>query len=429
MSKLIATVIAFSLAVIGPLAAFGADDPPGNIQAAARTLTLRECIERALARHPALLAARARIQGARELRRTAGARPNPTLSVQTENWRWAGAPSFDPARELDIFVFGTQTLETGNKAARRREAAEQTLAVTQAEADTARWRIAQEVTRHYFRALYAQTALGILAENRMNLDQLVLYNTVRVREGYAAEGELIRARLEQQHLTSAEAAAAQEAERARLDLLKTMSETEWPPDFRVTDPALVTPLALSLEQLHSEALAKRPELRARRARLEQARAHLRLAQAQARPDWAVSFGYKRTTGYNTLIAGVSVPLPVFNKNLGPIGQAAAEVTAAEQELAAEEHYIRAEVTAFYRAAAQLEQRAAALQKDFLIQADESRNVALAAYREGAADLHKLLEAQRARNEARLLYYRTVYDYQFNLMELHLAMGREIVGGQ
>ena len=65
-----------------------------------------------------------------------------------------------------------------------------------------------------------------------------------------------------------------------------------------------------------------------------------------------------------------------------------------------------------------------MQRDFLKQADESRNIALIAYREGAADLYKLLETQRARNEARLLYHRTLQELQSALAELALAAGGE-----
>ncbi len=91
---------------------------------------------------------------------------------------------------------------------------------------------------------------------------------------------------------------------------------------------------------------------------------------------------------------------------------------------AEENYIRAEVETTYRASQKLAERLNEMQKDFLQRADESRNIALVAYREGAADLYKLLEAQRARNEARLLYHRTELELQLALAELALAAGKE-----
>ncbi len=61
----------------------------------------------------------------------------------------------------------------------------------------------------------------------------------------------------------------------------------------------------------------------------------------------------------------------------------------------------------------------------LRQADESRDITLAAYREGAAELIALLDAQRTRAEIRANYYRALFDYQTSIFQLELATGTEI----
>ena len=149
-----------------------------------------------------------------------------------------------------------------------------------------------------------------------------------------------------------------------------------------------------------------------------------LQQANARPDWEFSAGYKRTGVFNTLIGYVSVPLPFFQRNQGEIGRAAAAVNATEYELLAQTRYIEAEVEASQRAVKRLEERQREMDRDLLRQADESRSIALTAYREGAAELFKLLEAQRARNEVRRLYQRTRLELQMALAELALIIGRK-----
>jgi cobalt-zinc-cadmium efflux system outer membrane protein len=397
-----------------------------------KTLSLNQCFEQAMAKHPLLAAARSRIGGAEQLKQFAGVRPNPSITLQSENWRFTGRPSFQAGQDLDVFIYGTQTIERGDKATRRREVAEQVANLAETELEALQRRIKQEILRSYYRAVIAQMTIEILNENRQNLEQLVKYNDVRVREGYTAEGELIRVRLEFQTAATHEATAAQELERAKLDLLKAMGATLFQTDFRLTDysdmsatESLAKTAAVApLEEFLKEALMKRPELLLLRARLEHAKATLRLAQANAKSDWSASFGYKRTSGFNTFIAGVSIPLHIYNKNEGEIGRATAEIAAIEHELLAEENFIRAEVQAAFQASESLRQRLKALQNDFLLQADDARNVALVAYREGAADLYKVLEAQRARNEARLLYHRTLYDFRLSLSELALMVGQE-----
>lgn len=389
-----------------------------------RQVSLIECVERALTNHPLLKAAQTRVQGAGEFSRFVGVRPNPTVTVQTENWRAWQQPPFSFNRDLDVFVYGTQRLETAGKAARRRELAERQTGVVQSEVDVIRRQLRTDITRNYWAALHAQTLLEIFSENRADLDQLVTYTGTRVREGFAAESELIRVRLEQQTLIGQEAASALALERAKLDLLKAMGETGFELNFRLTAPDSATSplMATSLDRLRAEALQKRPELIRLRAKVEAERANLNLQQANAKPDWELSAGYKRTGGYSTYISYVTVPLPFFNKNRAEIGRAAALINSAEQELLAEENYIRAEIEAAHRAAQSLAVRLTEMQRDFLKQADQSRDIAMIAYREGAADLYKLLETQRARNEARLLYARTQQELQASIAELALTVG-------
>lgn len=397
----------------------------GLAQSTPRQLALAECLERATANHPTLKAAQTRLQGSEEFRRFVAVRPNPTVTLQTENWRAWQQPPFAFGRDIDVFVYASQRVETAGKALRRRDLADQQVGIAQSEIEILQRQLRQEVTRSYWRAMQAQTLLEILAENRGDLDQLVQYTGNRVREGYVAESELIRVRLEQQTLIGQEAATEQALETAKLDLLKAMGETTFDTAFRLVslEDARSPLLTMTIDQLRTEALANRPELARLRTKVEAERANLKLQQANARPDLEFSAGYKRTGGYNTALAYVTVPLPLFNKNRAEIGRATAMISSAEQELLAEENYIRAEIEVVQRAAQKLATRLRDLQRDFLKQADDSRNIALVAYREGATDLYKLLETQRARNEARLLYFRTVQEFQSSLAELALAVGK------
>ena len=391
----------------------------------ARDLTLVECWEKARERHPLLGAARKRVEGAEQFRRFAGVRPNPTLTYQSENWRVWGRPPFSFSQDIDLFVFATQRIETAGKAGYRRQLAERTLAVAEVEVDLVRKQLWQEITRRYWRALQLQSELQATAENRRDLDQLVDYTTSRFREGFVAEWEVIRAKLEQQTLFSQQLATEQDLTRAKLELLQATGETVFSTDFRLLEPVLSGSSlpGLPVAELQREAEEKRVELVLLRSQVETARAGLRLEEARAKPDIDLSAGLKRTIGFNTFIAYLTIELPFFDRNRGEIGRAAAGISSVEQELLAQTNYIRAEVEAAHRSVRQLEDRLREMARDFLARADSSRDIALTAYREGATDLYKVLEAQRARNEARRLYYRTQLDLQMALAELALAVGR------
>jgi len=58
---------------------------------------------------------------------------------------------------------------------------------------------------------------------------------------------------------------------------------------------------------HDRARPRQPRFAAARASTRaRARANVDAGEIQAKPDWSVSMGYKRTAGFNTLLAGVSV---------------------------------------------------------------------------------------------------------------------------
>ena len=413
----------FGTVLVAVLCAVTTSAQPGNEP---RKLSLEECLAQTLAKHPLLESAQARVTGAEEVRRFIGVRPNPSITIQTENWRAWQQPPFSFGRDFDVFVYGSQRFETAGKAARRTELAERNLTQSQTEIEVLRRQLRQGVIRRFWAALQSQMLLEIIGENRRDLDELVRFNSERLKEGFISEWELIRVRLEQQTLLNQEASVGLDLERAKLDLLKAIGDTRFDTNFQLTEPnTTASPLlAVELEQLRADALAQRPELVSLRAKIESERANLKLQQAFAKPDPEISAGYKRTGGFNTAIAYVTIPLPLFNKNRAEIGRASAAITSAELELLAEENYIRAEVEIAHRGARKLAERLGEMRKDFLQRADESRNIALVAYREGAADLYKLLEAQRARNEARLLFHRTELELQLALAELALAAGKE-----
>ena len=84
----------------------------------------------------------------------------------------------------------------------------------------------------------------------------------------------------------------------------------------------------------------------------------------------------------------------------------------------------AEIKAAYEAFQSARQQVRIFQDELLNQADESRSIALAAYREGATPLLTVLDAERTRAEVRQEFFKTIFDYQIALSDLELAVGKE-----
>lgn len=386
---------------------------------AQETLTLEAAVERALASHPLLAEGRQRVESARGQLRQAPLTFNPKLILQAENYRNWGTRPILPGRESDDFAYLQQTFETAGKRGKRVELASRGLRAAELELEVLRRNVARDVSLAYWAALGAQKVHELLLESVGNFRKIVEYHEIRVREGAMAENDLLRVRLELGRIELAANSAALDAARARIELFRAMGQTAFP-EVRLGEPLETAAAAPPLAE--EEALERRPEARLARERLEQARANLVLQRANATPNFDVLFGFKRSMGENTLIAGLQWDLPVLNRNQGNVQSAAAEIKAAEANLAATEAIIRAEVKA---AAAEYETRRAQI-RDLVgrlrQEAAETSKIAQAAYRLGGADLLRLLDAERLRIEIELVHYRAWMEYRQSMEVLAYALG-------
>lgn len=389
-------------------------------------LDMSRAVEIALSNNPALQAAAARTRGALGLERQAGLRPNPSFIFDTENIRFWGSPEIDASRDLDIFAYFSQPLEWRGKKARRLEVAAQDVKISEIELKGLQWRIRQDVRQAFLRALLAQKQLESIQESGRYFNQVVEYHRARVEQGAMPEADLIRSQLERERLTVAEQGAAAEAERVRISLVKAMGVAGYSTDFQLVDaPAAKAQTApVNQQALMERARANHPDLTRAEADIQRAKAQLALQFSQAKPDWAVNFGYKRNAGFNTLLGGVSVPLPFLNRNQGNIllGEADVESSRSTKQMAVAA--VEANVLSALAAVRRRHTMIQDLQKGMVERAEEFWRISLAAYQEGGADLLRLLDAQRVRNEVQLLLTTTQMEYRISMAELENAVGEE-----
>jgi len=386
-------------------------------------LDIETAVRIAVDHHPALAAAGAVVAGTEGLLEQSRVRPNPHVILQSENWRFYGDPSFDLGQDLDFFAYGTQPIERGGKRERRVELAEQGQQLAELRRAETEWRIGQDVRLAFWRALLAQSEEELLRENARVFGQVTRYHEERVREGAMAGLDLIRVRLEEDKLLLQSEAAAAETVRARNDLLKAMGLPSSQGEFRLKGDVRSLPQGgAGLDQLVQMALESRADLQVAQAEVESARRGLALETAQAKPDWDVIFGYKRTAGFNTLLGGVMIPLPFFDKNLGNIQFRRTEVDRSEAMLRGMQMMARVAVRGAVKVLAKRVEMLSQVDQGMVQRAEESWQIAQAAYREGATDLLRFLDAQRSLNEVRLLRNRMKLEVQIGIADLEEAVG-------
>lgn len=398
--------------------------PPVSSQVS-ESLTLEAATEQFLRRNLAVEAARFEVGVAEAERIGARLRPRPGLTVTAENVKISGDTPFNRLYEVGLTV--AQPIELGNRQELRAEVAERTVTVAEARLTEVLQRRLFDLRRTYYEASLARALHSIARENRENFSELVRFNTVRFEEGYIAEGELIKVRLERIKFDSNVANAALALRQANVRLLELLGESDFEraASLDISTRMEAGRAQLDLTALRQTALANRADIKVAEAQMALTSSISELERSRGKGDVTPYAGYRRVGVDNTVVAGVTVPLPFGNRNQGGVARAEAEERVAEANVRLARNRALAEVESAYRAYETAREQVNVYEAGILRQADESYDIALVAYREGAIELISLLDAQRTRSEVRANYYRALFDYYTSIFQLGLATGVEI----
>jgi cobalt-zinc-cadmium efflux system outer membrane protein len=126
------------------------------------------------------------------------------------------------------------------------------------------------------------------------------------------------------------------------------------------------------------------------------------------------------------VLGVTLPLPLFDRNQRGVAVATGETRAATQERLGVELRVAADVRASLEAARLLDARARRVDDELLRPAEVVRVAARSAFREGAADILSLVDAERVYLEARREALLVRLDALAAAIEVRVMLGEEIV---
>jgi cobalt-zinc-cadmium efflux system outer membrane protein len=351
------------------------------------TLVTREAaVEAALAYGPRLGLAGADTSVAQAQLVAARARQNPVLATSYSK----STPQYHATLELPLgYPWLRQSrvgsAEAGRLAARYRF--EFNRAAVAVEADTS-----------YTRAVAAHSHARLSRRNAEDADSLYLMAVARRDAGDASDLDVELATLSAGQQANAAAADSLTFLSALLDLQALMG---LPPD-RV---AIVVADSLAAPAVDSTRPGGAPlQIAAAEATLRSAELGARLQHRSAVPTPSLTAGFETgdPSGAEPGIlptVGLSIPLPLLNRNQAPLAQAAAEERRARAELA----IARTEVTS--RLAHAIRDQEVALVKvsrdrSLLETAERVAAMSLTAYREGETSLPSVLEAQRNARDIR-----------------------------
>lgn len=438
----------------------------------AGVLTLDTVIAQTLRDNPQLAVYPYDVRAAEAQRLQAGLRPNPELALEIEDIQIGDAGgattrerSFSTngnidlvresesdgpkgVRESELTLSLSQLIELGGKRARRIAVAEKAITVAQQEYEVARADILAQATGAFITVLARQERVELLRQLRDLAEEVRAATAARVEAGKVSPLELNRTETESARATIELEKAEKALAGARVALCAFWGATEPAFEraagaFHITEP----PPAADALQAQIERL---PELRRWMAEMERRDAVVALEKAQRTPSATATLGWrvqgqdKRDTlarGIGTegmswsesktapghewdhrLVAGFSIPLPLFDDNRGNIAEAEhrADQAQAERTAAFKQALVRA--TILHETLAALYKAIQALETTLLPKTTQTFENVREGYRQGKFGLIDVLDAQRTLFDVRVQLLEETADYRQALTELERLTG-------
>lgn len=386
---------------------------PADVVSTSGDLTLRNALAAALVRNPDLRAAAWEPRLAEARRLQAGLLPNPEVGLEFENFAGSGGLSGTDALETTLVL--SQLIELGGKRDRRIDVADRAWAVSTLDYEAARLDVLTETAARFIHVLELQQRVELAERTRALAEESRRVVERRVEAGDVSPIDEIKARLTSESARIAVERLERELEAARRELSAMWDEID--PDFVTVVGSLDEMIDVPALDVLTAQVESHPEVQRWLAETERRMAAVELERAQAVPDVTAGLGVRHVNEMDDvgLVGGVSMPLPLFDRNQGGILAARLRVAQALDEGRASR---RALATQLVRAHSRLTaafHEARSIDSVLLPAARDAYEATRRAYDEGKLPYLDVLDAQR-----------TLFDIEAQLLEALVEYHRELV---
>lgn len=413
--------VIFTVAIFAPTVYAGQKAADiANIEEPSGNITLEQAVSFALLNSPDLSAfsMEMRIKDAMALQ--SGFLPNPELLVDVEDFK-AGAPSGADVTETTVAI--GQLWETAGKRSKRKR-------VAILERDLAEWDYTSKkldvmtaVKKAFIDVLAAQRRLAFEKESYQLAREV--YSTVsqRVEAGKVSPVDEIKSSvvLSNSHLK------LQRGERTLTDAKKQLAAT-WGGDLPGFE-SVAGNFAIVTQPPPEEKIVKEivnnPDIARRKAEIEKKQAELALAKSQRISNVTVSGGIRHynETNNDAFVFGLSVPIPVFNRNQGGIAAAGYSILKIRNELRSLELRMKAKLSAVYLELSSAYTESVALERNIVPAAEKAFRATQEGYRQGKFGYLETLDAQRTFFETKARQIEAFAVYHKALADTNRLIGK------
>lgn len=401
-------------------------EPPGRgekVPELTGLLTLRDAMAAALLLNPELARYGYDVRAAEARIVQAGLWPNPELQLEVENFAGSGALEGVDGAEVTLAL--SQTFPLGGDIERRQELARQQGRLVGWDYEAARIALLAEVAGRYVDVLAAQRQVALAQESLELTEQVADSIGRRVEAGDAPVVERTRAAVPVATAKIALRRAQRSFESARVQLSLTWGSSN--PNFVSVVGDLDRLGDLPALSAISSLISQNPEVARWVTEIASRQAELELARAEAVPDLTAGLGFRwfNESDDAALVAGASIPLPVFDRRQGDILAARFGIASAQNQQRAVQLRLEASLATAYARLANAYEEAVALRDDAIPPATEAYTDIRQAFDQGNISFLDVLDAERTLVDLRQQYLDALAEYHGAVAELEGLIGHPL----
>lgn len=378
-----------------------------------KELSLSGALDLALKANPDIAVAIREREATDGIKVQAATRPNPYVSTSIQDTRNA-------TRQTTLQL--NQEIELGGKRAARIEAADAFYSRSDAELATKKAEIHANVVAAFYEVLVAQERVA-LAKSSVEIGELALdAASKRVKAGKSSP-------VEQTKSSVAAATAKIELVQATTQLsnsrklLSALWADNTPGFDRVTGDVTNIPAVNTLENL-APLIDSAPTIKLAKFEISAREAITEIERSKAIPNITISLGMvdNREIGLNQALLGLSIPIPVFDRNQGNVQEAISRKYKAEDELIALRNKIQTNLTTQYERLSAARQASLSLQNAILPNAQSAFDAANRGFSLGKFNFLDVLDAQRTLYQAKSQYINALLEAHQAIAEIERTLG-------
>jgi len=360
-------------------------------------LSLGDALRLAAAKNPTLKSLGFERVAAEAQLEQAGLWPNPEFGLEFEEIGW-DAPGF---KESEITLSIVQGFDLFGRRGARKQLARVEIDATEFHTRVAAFDLYREVKRRFYTLAHAQQHLDLSRISVRLATDIVENINFRIEKGAAPQSELLLAQLEMQRTEL----ALERAQHEKMAAEATLAAL-W--DGQPGGVNVTTESEPDLANLMRQVASLEPKMDSTRTVMQLTRqsaivrAERSLAVAEARPEITLSGGVKRLEGpnSNSFVIGVSLPLPLFNRNQGTRESLEARLRSLDHQIVRERLDMASAIETHSIRLRELMHRHDTLDSLLLPTAEDAYETLRRIYEAGRLPYTQLLEAERSLNELR-----------------------------